>query len=278
MRGAAQPRRRGREMASSAEDMQVVVTMAGLGSRFRSAGYNVPKYMIQARDRTLFEWSVESLGDYLVHASRCLFVVRAEDRAGGFIRRKSAELSVPDVDLLELDAPTDGQATTCLLACDRLDPELPLMVYNVDTYVEPGGLLFADVAGEGHIPCFRALGDHWSFARVAESGKVVEVREKRRISDLCSLGAYYFSSVGLFCGVYGEYYADPANVERGERYIAPLYNHMISKGLEVTVSDVPAGKVHCLGTPEELQEFIATDLHVEAPLMASYSGEALNPR
>ena len=44
--------------------MEIVITMAGLGSRFRKAGYNMPKFMIEAKGRTLFEWSMESLKGY----------------------------------------------------------------------------------------------------------------------------------------------------------------------------------------------------------------------
>lgn len=237
--------------------MALVVTMAGAGSRFRAAGYDCPKYMIETRGKTLFEWSMESLEDYLAHASRCIFVVKAEDGSSDFIRSKCTDLGISNPELLELDAPTDGQATTCYLATETCRPSEPLMVYNIDTYVERGGLLFSDIAGDGHIPCFKAPGDHWSFARTDAAGRVVEVREKKRVSDNCTLGAYYFSSVRLFRDLYRRYYADEKNLERGEKYIAPLYNRMIEEGLPVTISDVPAEKVHVLGTPAELDEFVA---------------------
>ena len=87
-------------------------------------------------------------------------------------------------------------------------------------------------------------------------GNAVEVREKKRISDNCTLGAYYFSSAGLYRRLYEEYYSDGGRLEKNERYIAPLYNLMIEKGMKVTISIVPAEKVHVLGTPDELQEFV----------------------
>ena len=237
--------------------MAVVITMAGAGSRFREAGWDCPKYMIEARGKTLFEWSMESLGDYISHSSRCIFVVKAEDDAREFIESKCASLGIANPDILELDAPTDGQATTCYLAAKRCRPSEPMMVYNIDTYVEPGGLLFSDIAGSGHIPCFKASGDHWSFARLDAAGNVAEVREKKRISDNCTLGAYYFSSARLFCDLYDEWYSDDSHLEKGEKYVAPLYNHMIEAGFKVTISDVPAEKVHVLGTPAELDAFLS---------------------
>ena len=236
--------------------MNVIITMAGLGTRFRRAGYKMPKYMIEAKGKTLFEWSMDSLLGYNEHVSKYVFVVRGEDRSAEFIREQSRKYGICETEVLEIDHMTDGQATTCMLAISHCDPEEPVLIYNIDTYVEPYEMKYEDISGDGHIPCFHAEGEHWSFARLDEDGKVAEVREKVRISDNCTLGAYYFSSAGLYQRLYEEYYADDSRMEKNEKYIAPLYNYMIEKGLPVTISLVDAGKVHVLGTPEELQEFL----------------------
>ena len=237
--------------------MQVIITMAGLGSRFRKAGYDCPKYMIEAKGKTLFEWSMDSLVDYNPRVSKYIFVVRKEDESEEFIRHKMEKYGIKNIDVIGIDYLTDGQATTCLLAIPYCNSEESIMVYNIDTYVEPYEMMYEEITGDGHIPCFHAEGDHWSFARLDETGRVVEVREKVRISDNCTLGAYYFSSAKLFEDLYSEYYADDSKLEKNEKYIAPLYNYMIEKGMKVTISIVDANKVHVLGTPEELEEFKA---------------------
>ena len=89
-----------------------------------------------------------------------------------------------------------------------------------------------------------------------ENEKAVEVREKVRISDNCTLGAYYFKSCGLYEKLYEEYYSSEEKLEKGEKYVAPLYNYMIQKGMDVRISIVDYDKVHVLGTPEELDAFI----------------------
>ena len=236
--------------------MQIIITMAGLGTRFRNAGYNCPKYMIEAKGKSLFEWSMDSLVDYNEHVSQYIFVVRKEDNAESFIRSKCDIYGIRKIKVIEIDHMTDGQATTCMLALPYCDPDESIMVYNIDTYVEPHEMKYADIAGDGHIPCFHGEGDHWSFARLDENGNVVEVREKQRISDNCTLGAYYFSSAKLYEELYQTYYQDQTHIEKNEKYIAPLYNHMIQSGYKVTISLVDAKKVHVLGTPEELQTFL----------------------
>ena len=238
------------------KDMTVIITMAGLGSRFRKAGYNCPKYMIEAKGKTLFEWSMDSLIGYNEHVSKYVFVVRKEDQTEDFIKEKMKKYGINDVEVIGIDYLTDGQATTCMLAIPYCNPKNSIMVYNIDTYVEPNEMKYTDISGDGHIPCFHAEGNHWSFAKLDDDGKVIEVREKVRISDNCTLGAYYFSSAQLYKELYEEYYKDNSRMEKNEKYIAPLYNFMIEKGIPVTISIVDEKKVHVLGTPEELQVFL----------------------
>lgn len=241
--------------------MEIVITMAGLGSRFRKAGYDVPKYMIEAKGRTLFEWSMESLKGY-GNNNTYYFIVRKEDDSSEFIKDACERIGIDKYKLIELDRETDGQATTALLAGEFWNESSELLIYNIDTYVEAYSMNYEELSGDGFIPCFKAEGDHWSFVKLDENGNAIEVREKQRISEYCTLGAYYFRSCKLFATLYREYYEQRlGNVSReeaarAERYVAPLYNYLISKGGIVRISDVDAGKVHVLGTPEELQVFL----------------------
>ena len=238
--------------------MTIVITMAGLGSRFRKAGYDVPKYQIEALGKTLFEWSMESLKGYQAPDNKYIFIVRKEDESEAFIKETCKKLRINDVVVVGLDYLTDGQATTAMLGREYWDKDSELMIYNIDTYVEAYEMKREDIAGDGYIPCFHADGDHWSFVKLDENGKAVEVREKQRISDNCTLGAYYFKSCGLYEKMYEEYYSSEEKLEKGEKYVAPLYNYMIQKGMDVRISIVDYDKVHVLGTPEELKEFVAT--------------------
>ena len=117
--------------------MTMIITMAGAGKRFRDAGYDVPKYQIEAKGKTLFEWSLDSLIGYNDHISRYLFIVRKEDNAEKFIREKCAGYEITDIDIIEIEHMTDGQATTCMLALPECKQNVPVMIYNIDTYVEP---------------------------------------------------------------------------------------------------------------------------------------------
>lgn len=227
--------------------------MAGRGSRFRAAGYEEAKYRIEVRERPLFGWSMDSLRAFAHAGSPYTFVALAGDRARPFIADQCDQLGIQLDGVVEIDEVTDGQATTVHHAMDRLDPDRSLVVYNIDTYVEPGYLRPEDLQGEGWVPCFAGSGDHWSFARTDDAGRVVEVREKERISPHATLGLYGFATARL----YAEAYDGGAPASSGERYIAPLYNLLLASGLEVTMTVVPAGAVHPLGTPQEVEAFRA---------------------
>ena len=241
--------------------IDIVITMGGLGSRFRKAGYKVPKYMIEAKGKTLFDWSMISLKGYRDAADRYIFLAMQDESADveKFILDKCKELNIPDPKVIILDHLTDGQATTAMLAEKYWDPEHALLIYNIDTYVESGCMNSAELKGDGFIPCFSAEGDHWSFVRLDENGKVVEIKEKQRISSHCTLGAYYFKSCALYKQLYDEYYKENAHNVNGEKYVAPLYDYLLSKGGEIYISDVPAERVHVLGTPEELEAYLKED-------------------
>lgn len=238
-------------------DMNIIITMAGAGSRFRSAGYNCPKYMIEVKEKTLFEWAMESLSGYRKRVNKYIFVVQASDDSEDFIREKCIEMDIGEIEIVQLDGMTDGQATSCYIATEFCESARPILIYNIDTYVEPGWMRYEEIHGDGYIPCFSAEGNHWSFVIVDESGRAKEIREKERISDNCTIGAYYFASAELYKKVYEEYYGETSSLDITEKYIAPMYNYMINNGYSIFTSIVPSERVHVLGTPEELKIFAA---------------------
>lgn len=233
--------------------MNIVVTMGGLGERFRRAGYTLPKYQIEVRGRTLFEWAMLSLQAF--RSEKFIFLVRKEDNAVRFIQEQCKKMGIILMSIIELENLTKGQAETALYARYAWDQDQPIFIYNIDTYVEPGFLNAQVIQGDGFIPCFSAVGDHWSFVRLDRCGNACEVREKKRISDHCSIGAYYFSSGRLFEDVYEAFYVKKNYIEAGEQYIAPMYNLLIARGKSVRIQNIEADRVHVLGTPDEVRQF-----------------------
>lgn len=238
--------------------LNAVITMAGRGSRFYEAGYTVPKYEIIAHDRSLFEWSMLSLKNFLTSDSRVIFVCLEENKSSNFILQQTEELGINDVHIIELKELTDGQATSAYLSRELWNPDWPLLIYNIDTYVKPHALQPRDIRpdSDGWVPCFQVPGEHWSFVKLGEDGWAVDLAEKQRISDYASIGFYWFRHAGRYVKLYDRFFSDPKNLVRGERYIAPLYRQLLAEGGKVSLTDLRPADIHVLGTPIELQRFL----------------------
>lgn len=236
----------------------IVITMAGRGSRFYEAGYTVPKYEIMAHGRSLFDWSMLSLKNFLGPDCRMIFVCLAENRSADYVQQRSAALGLQDVHVVELAQLTDGQATSAYVSRELWRPDEPLLIYNIDTYVNPRALQPADIrpGSDGWVPCFRVPGEHWSFVKLGEDGWATDLAEKQRISDFASIGLYWFARAAEYVNAYDEFFADPANLVRGERYVAPLYKHLVRNGKHISIADLALQDVHVLGTPAELEVFL----------------------
>ncbi|MEE8600100.1 glycosyltransferase family 2 protein [Euzebya tangerina] len=234
----------------------VAITMAGRGSRFRQAGYDRPKYEIEALGAPLFDWSMRSLEVFRLAGWRFCFAARSGVGAAAFIGERADALGIAAIDVLTLDEETDGQATTALLLAELAVAQAPLVIYNIDTFVDPAVLdpPTPEVCG-GWIPCFPAPGEGWSFARTNADGDVVELREKVRISDHATIGLYWFDSAARYMAAYESYYEVPDREEKGERYVAPLYNQLIADGAAVRISRLALEDVGMLGTPEQVANF-----------------------
>jgi hypothetical protein len=239
-----------------AGDTGVVITMAGASSRFTQAGYRQPKYEIEVHRRSLFAWSMQSLRCFIDAGCRFTFLARNLPGVERFVESQCEVLGIAVNAIRTIDAVTDGQATTAMMAGSAWDDTTrPVAIYNIDTYVNPSALSLSAIRGNGWIPCFPGEGDKWSFASADRDGKVSQVREKKRISPYATVGLYWFDSFERYAEAYRDYYADPHHLEARERYIAPLYNQLIDDGGDVYLHLIDSQDVHGLGTPEDVEAF-----------------------
>ncbi|MER9602780.1 dTDP-glucose pyrophosphorylase [Mesorhizobium sp. M0243] len=230
----------------------VVITMAGESRRFARQGCLVPKYRLLVRGRPMIWWALSGLTMYAKCGCRFVFVARRDDDASELVQEQCSALGISDVALMELSAPTDGQATSAFLASDlAVDTEKPIIIFNIDTHLKPPCLGSPPEDCDGWIPCFPAGPGAWSFARLTDFNRVAEVAEKVPISPWATVGLYYFGSCSMFRSLYVEY----SGRISGERYIAPMYNLMIDRDCRVEASFLAKNDVIPLGTPEEVEQF-----------------------
>lgn len=244
--------------------LNFVICMAGLGSRFSEAGYLEPKFMIRSGSRTLFEYSLLSLP--LEIASKVIFIALKEHEdkfcVTSFIKEKFEALTGEmsgrvDCEIVLLDKPTDGQAQTALLAQEFIGASDEIAIYNIDTFFKSETLKYlltnSQSKLDGIIGAFpiKEKDAKWSFAETNDCGIVKRTAEKVQISDNALTGFYHFTRAADFFRVAGQA-VESGDKNRGEFYIAPLYNKLIAEGRKFTLDMVDI--IVPMGTPQEVNK------------------------
>lgn len=234
--------------------MNIVLPMAGRGSRFAEVGYLVPKPLIEVKGRPMYSWAMDSLP--LRVANRVIFICLREHLNDLALEQDiNTRYSSLNPVIIPLDDVTEGQACTVLEAREYIKTDEPLIIYNADTYcVSSSDNAYTNLSEnvDGIISVFNAEGDKWSFARMDETGRVVETAEKKRISEWATTGLYHFTRGQDFVLHAEKMIAENERVNN-EFYVAPVYNRMIAYDANIRCDIVR--EVWVLGTPEDLAHF-----------------------
>jgi NDP-sugar pyrophosphorylase family protein len=234
--------------------MNIVIAMAGLGARFRDAGWTTPKPLIPVRGEPMYSWALKGLP--LDLAKRVILITSTVLEADPtFLEDLDRRFWHLPLVVRSTPALTEGQACTVLLASDMINTTEPLIIFNADTYQRSESLprIVRDQRIDGALSVFKAPGDKWSFVRADRLGRVLETAEKRRISGWASTGLYYFARGRDFVYAAEEMIAKDERVN-GEFYVAPVYNRLIRAGANICLDIVD--EVHVFGTPEDLRGFL----------------------
>ena len=237
--------------------LNVLIPMAGAGSRFAQAGYTFPKPLIEVRGKPMIQVVVENLN---IEANY-IFLVQKEHYET-YNLKYLLNLIAPGCKIVQVDGLTDGAACTTLLAKELIDNDAPLVMANSDQFVEwnSNECLYAFSADsiDGGILTFKATHPKWSYAKLDETGFVSEVAEKKVISDEATVGIYYWRH-GSDYVKYAEQMISKNIRTNGEFYTCPVFNEAIADGKKVRVKTID--KMWGIGTPEDLNYFL--DNHKE---------------
>jgi HAD superfamily hydrolase (TIGR01509 family) len=234
------------------EKLNVLIPMAGAGSRFAQAGYTFPKPLIEVNGKPMIQVVVENLN---IEANYIFLVQR--EHYEKYNLKYLLNLIAPNCTIVQVDGITEGAACTTLLAKEFINNDAPLIMANSDQYVEwnSNECLYAFKADsiDGGILTFRATHPKWSYAKLDENGFVSEVAEKKVISDQATVGVYYWNK-GSDYVKYAEQMIDKNIRTNNEFYVAPVFNEAIEDGKKIRVKQVTG--MWGIGTPEDLNYFL----------------------
>lgn len=233
-------------------NLNILIPMAGAGSRFEQAGYTFPKPLIEVAGKPMIQVVVENLN----MDANYIFVVQKSHREK-YNLDTLLKLIAPNCKIVETEGLTQGAACTALLAKEFINKDQPLFFANSDQFVEWDSNEFMykmqETGVDGGIVTFNATHPKWSYAKINESGYVTEVAEKNPISDLATTGFYYWKKGSDFVK-YAEEMIDQDLRVNGEFYIAPIFNNAIKDNKKIITYN--ADKMWGIGTPEDLNYYL----------------------
>jgi HAD superfamily hydrolase (TIGR01509 family) len=231
--------------------MNVLIPMAGAGSRFQKAGYTFPKPLIEVNGKPMIQLVVENLNIDARH----IFVVQKEHYERYNLKHLLGLIS-PGCEIVQVDGMTEGAACTTLLAKEFIDNNEPLVFANSDQFLDwdSNEFMYSMEADEvdGGMLTFTATHPKWSFAKLNEEGFVSEVAEKKPISDIATAGIYYWKH-GSDYVKYAEQMIENDVRFNNEFYVCPVFNEALAAGKKIKTFHFDG--MWGIGTPEDLDYF-----------------------
>ena len=234
------------------ETLNILIPMAGAGSRFEKAGYTFPKPLIEVKGKPMIQVVVENLNI----KANYIYVVQKLHREK-YNLDALLSLITPGCKIVETEGMTEGAACTALLAKEHINSDAPLFFANSDQFVEWDSNEFMykmnETDADGGIVSFTATHPKWSFAKVDEQGLVTEVAEKKPISNIATVGYYYWKHGSDFVK-YAEQMINKNVRVNNEFYVCPVFNEAIEDGKQIRTFNVKG--MWGLGTPEDLDYYL----------------------
>ncbi len=242
------------KVAWESKTMNVLIPMAGRGSRFATQGYTFPKPLIDVKGKPMIQVVTENLNI----KANYTFIVQKEHYEK-YSLQHLLNLIAPNCNIVQVDGITEGAACTTLLAKEYINNDEPLLMANSDQFVEwdSNETLYAFSNGncDGGIITFPATHPKWSYAKLGDDGYVSEVAEKKPISEHATVGIYWWSK-GSDYVKYAEQMIEKDIRVNNEYYVCPVFNEAIQDGKKVRIKEIDKEGMWGIGTPEDLNYFL----------------------
>ena len=232
--------------------LNVLIPMAGEGSRFAKAGYTFPKPLIEINQKPMIQTVIENLA---IDAN-FIFLVRDEHEKKYNISNLLKVLS-PNSKIVFVKKLTEGAACTTLLAEKYIDSSAPLIIANSDQYVEWNSsqtmYKFMSKKIDAAILTFESMHPKWSYAKTDKNGFVTEVAEKKVISKEATVGIYFWKKGSDYVKYAKQMIKKNIRINN-EFYVCPVFNEAIKDKKKIITEKID--KMWGLGTPEDLTTFL----------------------
>jgi NDP-sugar pyrophosphorylase family protein len=235
--------------------INIVIPMAGRGSRFGGTECAVPKPLIQVLPgKRMIDYVIDYLT--LPEPHRFIFICRGEhDRAynlKNFFRGKTSGHEIIFTERL-----TAGPAASALLAERFIENDEELLVAYCDMFLTIDVVRFLEWSrargADGSVISYPSANPMDSYAKIDAKDRVAETAEKVLISDTATAGLYYFRRGEDFVSAARTMLAN-RHGQSVELFVNPCFNELIRHGKTVFAYSIRRDEKIEMGTPDDLRQ------------------------
>jgi glucose-1-phosphate thymidylyltransferase len=217
--------------ATEGTEMQVIIPLAGKGTRLRPHTHLVPKPLLKVAGRPVMDWVMDRLEG--LDVTELIFITgHLKEQVEAFARSR---YHIPSR-FIEQKV-QDGTAGAVNLA--RRYVKGPVLIIFVDTVFEADLTLINRTDADGIIWA-KEVEDYQRFGVVVTDAKgyMTRIIEKPTtpISKLANIGLYYIRAVDSLWQGIDHVLANPAN--KGEWYLTDAFQWMIEHGKKILTAEV----------------------------------------
>jgi HAD superfamily hydrolase (TIGR01509 family) len=237
--------------------VNVLIPMAGAGSRFHQAGYSVPKPLIKVFEKTMIRTSVDTLKLKGIDCNYIFVARRYKEQEHNDALKKELLSIDPEANIVYVNELTEGSACTCLYAKYVMNKDLPLFIFNCDQVFNFSQRTVDTIYNvvnsnlNGAVITWKDTNPKNSFCEVSENCLCYNFTEKQPVSDNALIGFHYWKKTSDFISS-AEKMIEQKLKFNNEYYIAPTYNFLDK------IINIPITKDECylIGTPADLDYYL----------------------
>lgn len=254
---------------------QILIPMAGAGQRFADAGYTVHKPAIMTIDRftgkekPMVVCATKDLPGVSEDGSNVIYVDRTfhkEDGVEDIIREY-----YPGARFITIDHLTEGQACTCMLAEEYLDPEDALLIAGCDNGMDIDKEAYMKLTEDCDCIVFTYRHNEsvlinpnaYGWMITDEEGNITGTSIKKAISDTpmedpAVVATFWFRKAGIFLEAAKKMIAEDDRIN-GEFYVDQTVKHVLDLGYKAKIFDID--RYVGWGTPADYEGYQKTYIY-----------------
>jgi beta-phosphoglucomutase-like phosphatase (HAD superfamily) len=238
--------------------MNIIIPLGGKGERFYKEGFNKPKPLIQILNKEMIFYLLDNLHIYNKDSNDKIFIIY-HTNLDQFNFSEIIKKKYNDIILIPINYQTSGAIETISFGLNKitnLTNNKKCVLLDCDTFYTQDILSIIRNTNNNLVFYTKKYCEKpvYSYIKLDSNNKILEIKEKEKISSNANTGCYVFSNIeqlNKFCS----YILENNIIFNGEPYTSCVISEMI-KYHDFFGYELNETNVFSLGTPNEVNKYI----------------------